>query len=288
MIVCVIGPTGVGKTKLSEKLSKKYDGIIVNNDAMQVYKEMNIGTAKYTSDEDLGQPHYLFDIVSPKDNYTVYDYQKDARKIIEENKGRNIIMVGGTGLYLKSALFDYEFSSRETNDYEEYTNEELYEMLEEQGRLTEDVHVNNRRRLVSKLNSTPNNNGKNKILYDDVVFIGLTTPRDNLYERLNARVDVMLEEGLLDEVSALYKKYGLTKALRTAISYKEVIIYLRGLVTYDEMVRILKKNNRNYAKRQYTWFNHQMDVKWFDVNYEDFNKTIHEVYNYIENLKLAK
>lgn len=288
MIVCVIGPTGVGKTKLSEELSKKYNGIVVNNDAMQVYKEMNIGTAKYTKDEDLGQPHYLFDIVSPKDNYTVYDYQKDARKIIEENKGKNIIMVGGTGLYLKAALFDYEFSDRETNDYEEYTNEELYEMLEEQGRLTDDVHVNNRRRLVSKLNSTPNTNGKNRILYDDVLFIGLTTPRDNLYERLNARVDAMFEEGLLEEVSDLYKKYGLTKALRTAISYKEVIIYLRGLVTYDEMVRILKKNNRNYAKRQYTWFNHQMDVKWFDVNYDDFNKTIEEVYKYIESMKLAK
>jgi len=288
MIVCVIGPTGVGKTKLSEELSKKYNGIVVNNDAMQVYKEMNIGTAKYTKDEDLGQPHYLFDIVSPKDNYTVYDYQKDARKLIEDNKDKNIIMVGGTGLYLKAALFDYEFSDRETNDYEEYTNEELYEMLEEQGRLTDDVHVNNRRRLVSRLNSTPNTNGKNRILYDDVLFIGLTTPRENLYERLNARVDAMFEEGLLEEVSDLYKKYGLTKALRTAISYKEVIIYLRGLVTYDEMVRILKKNNRNYAKRQYTWFNHQMDVKWFDVNYDDFNKTIEEVYKYIENMKLAK
>lgn len=288
MIVCVIGPTGVGKTKLSEELSKKYDGIVLNNDAMQVYKEMNIGTAKYTSDEDLGQPHYLFDIVSPKDNYTVFDYQRDARKVIEENNDKNIIMVGGSGLYLKAALFDYEFSSREINDYAEYTNQELYEMLKMQGKLTDDVHINNRRRLISRLNSTPNTNGKNRILYDDVVFIGLTAPRDNLYERLNQRVDEMLEDGLLEEIKGLYKKYGLTKAMKTGIGYKEVILYLRGLVTYDEMLKILKKNTRNYAKRQYTWFNHQMDVKWFNVNYDDFSKTIEEVYKYIDGMKLVK
>ncbi len=288
MIVCIIGPTGVGKTKLSEELSKKYDGIIINSDAMQVYKEMNIGTSKYTQKEDLGKPHYLFDIVSPKDNYTVYDYQRDARRIIEENKDKNIIMVGGSGLYLKAALFDYEFPSRKTNNYDEYTNLELYQMLESDGLLSEDIHINNRRRLISRLNSTPNSNGKDKILYDDVLFIGLTTPRDNLYERLNKRVDEMLADGLLEEVNNLYKKYGLTKALNTAIDYKEVIVYLRGLVTYDEMVRILKKNNRNYAKRQYTWFNHQMDVKWFDVDYENFNETIEEVCKYIEDMKLAK
>ena len=123
MILCVVGPTGVGKTKLSEELSLKYDAIVVNCDAMQVYKEMNIGTAKYTKDEDLGKPHYLFDIVSPKENYTVYDYQKDLRDILDKNKG-NVILVGGTGLYLKAGLYDYEFEERENSlEFEQFTNE---------------------------------------------------------------------------------------------------------------------------------------------------------------------
>lgn len=281
MILCVVGPTGVGKTKLSETLAVKYDAVVVNCDSMQVYREMDIGTAKFTKEENLGQPHELFDIVNPNEVYTVYDYQKDLRAVLSKYKGRNVVIVGGTGLYLKAGLYNYEFQDREKNeDYEGYSNEELYEMLVKKGN-ADGVHVNNRRRLISRLNSTGNNSLKDELLYDDVYFIGLTTARDKLYEKLDSRVDKILEDGLLEEVEGLYNKYGFTKALRTGISYKEIVIYLKGLVTLDEATRILKQQNRNYAKRQYTWFNHQMDIRWFEVNYEDFNETIKEVISYI-------
>lgn len=283
MIVCVVGPTAVGKTRLSEELSKKLDAIVVNCDAMQVYKEMNIGTAKYTEEEDLGQPHYLFDIASPNDNYTVYDYQKDLRKVLEDSKDRNVIIVGGTGLYLKAGLYDYEFEDRkETNTYDEFTNEELYEMLKKRN-LADGVHVNNRRRLISRLNSSKHNNHKDIILYDDVHFVGLMADKEKLYERIDRRVEVMMENGLLKEVEYLYDKYGYTKALRTGICYKELVVYLKGLVTLEESIRLMQQKCRNYAKRQYTWFKYQMDINWFDVDYDNFENTIDEVIKYIKN-----
>lgn len=281
MILCVVGPTGVGKTRLAEELSLKYDAIVVNCDAMQVYKEMNIGTAKYKKDEDFGQPHMLFDIVSPDEMYTVYDYQKDLRRVLRENEGRNVVIVGGTGLYLKAGLFDYEFDERETVDnYEGFSNEELYELLEERGNI-EDVHVNNRRRMISKLNSTGNTKRKDVLLYDDVYIIGLTTEREKLYEKIDGRVDEMMDDGLLEEVSTLYRKYGLTKAMKTGIGYKELVAYLQGLMTLEEATRLIKQRSRKYAKRQYTWFNHQMSVEWISTNYEDFEKTVDDVMRYL-------
>lgn len=282
MIICVVGPTAVGKTRLAEELSLKYDAIIANCDAMQVYREMNIGTAKYTPEEDLGQPHFLFDIVSPDEAYTVYDYQKDLRRVLKENEGRNVIIVGGTGLYLKAGLYDYEFTDRdETNEFEGYSNEELYDMLVQRGD-AEGVHVNNRRRLVSRLNSTGNNSRKDVLLYDDVHIIGLSTDRENLYEKIDKRVDVMMSDGLLEEVDELYRRYGLTKAMKTGIGYKELIAYFRGLVTLDEAVRLIKQKSRKYAKRQYTWFNYQMDVNWFETDYENFDNTVSTVCKFLD------
>lgn len=281
MIICVVGPTGVGKTRLSEELSLRYDAIVVNCDAMQVYKEMNIGTAKYTSEENMGQPHELFDIVEPDEMYTVYDYQRDLRNILDSNLNKNIILVGGTGLYLKAGLFNYEFETRETNDFEEYSNEELYDMLKEKNDLN-GIHVNNRRRMISRLNSSGNNNLKDELLYKNVYFIGLTASRDILYSKIDERVESMMKAGLLEEVKSLYNKYGLTKAIATGIGYKELISYLRGLTTLDGAISLIKQKSRKYAKRQYTWFNRQMDIKWFEVNYEDFNDTIEKVVKYID------
>lgn len=283
MIICVVGPTAVGKTRLAEVLSKKYDAIVVNCDAMQVYREMNIGTAKYTAIEDLGQPHHLFDIVDPDYVYTVYDYQKDLRKVISDNDGRNIVLVGGTGLYLKAGLYNYEFTERcETCQFEGYSNLQLYELLEERG-LPDGIHLNNRRRMIARLNSTGNSKKKDEILYENVYIIGLTTDRHTLYDKIDRRVEAMMEEGLLEEVKRLYEKYGFTKAMKTGIGYKELIAYFKGLLTLKEAVELIKQKSRKYAKRQYTWFEHQMDVRWFQTNYENFDETIDEISRYIED-----
>ncbi len=279
MIIVITGPTGTGKTKLSEVLSTKYNLPIVNADSMQVYKNLDIGTAKVTKEEKNDMPHYLFDIKSPDENYTVYDYQKDVRKILENNK--DIILIGGTGLYIKAALYNYVFEEKEKDvSLEELSNDELYEMLLK--RNIKNIHKNNRQRMISYLNSSGNNNLKDELLYDDAVFIGLTTNRDTLYKRIDDRVDKMVDDGLLDEVKSVYQKYGKTKALSTGIGYKEIISFLDGDISLDEAIEKIKTNSRHYAKRQYTWFNNQMNIKWFDVDYNDFNNTIKDVEDYIE------
>ena len=281
MIIAVVGPTGVGKTKLSVELAKHYHGIIVNCDAMQVYKKMDIGTAKVTEKEKENIPHYLLDIKDANENYTVYDYQKDARKIIEENQDKNIIFVGGTGLYLKASLYSYEFSKeeKETNNYEGRSNEELYALAIKKDPYM-DIHVNNRKRLIRFLNKEKTNVPPSKPLYD-AIYIGLTCKRDELYERINKRVDEMFEQGLLEEVKGFYDAHIYSKALKTAIGYKELYSYFDGDITLEEASELIKKRSRNYAKRQYTWFNNQMNIKWFDVNFKDFNKTVEEVIKYI-------
>lgn len=285
MIICVVGPTGVGKTKMSVELAKKYNGIIVNCDAMQVYKEMNIATAKVTEEEKEGVKHYLLDICDLEDNYTIFDYQKDARKIIEENKEKNIIFVGGSGLYLKSALFDYRFSNDENNNtYDNLTNEELYDLCVKKDK-NMNIHVNNRKRLIRFLNRKEENVVEPKLLYKDVYFIGLTTSRDKLYQIINERVDKMMENGLLKEAQYFYDKKINCKALNTVIGYKEMFKYFNNECSLQEALDLIKKNSRHYAKRQYTWFNNQMNIEWFNVNYDNFNNTVEEVIKFIDNGK---
>ena len=287
MIISIVGPTGVGKTKLSVELAKKYNAIVVNNDAMQVYKGMDIGTAKPTKEEMDRVTHCLFDFVDAKTNYTVYDYQKDARKLLEDNKDKNIVLVGGTGLYLKALLYDYNFEeeTKEVNTYDDLSNEELYELALKKDK-NMDIHINNRKRLVRFLNkeNESNNNG-DKLLYDNVIFIGLTTDRENLYKRIDDRVDEMIKLGLVEEVKYFYDNHINSKATNTAIGYKELYQYFDGNISLDEAIDLIKKNSRHYAKRQYTWFNNQMNIKWFNTNYSDFNKTIEEVVNYIDTCK---
>ena len=283
MVIVITGPTCVGKTKMSVELAKKYNGIIVNCDAMQVYKEMDIATAKVTKEEKEGIKHYLFDICNLEDNYTVFDYQKDARKIIEENKNKNIIFVGGSGLYLKSALFDYRFSNDEDNNtYDNLTNEELYDLCVKKDK-DMNIHVNNRKRLIRFLNRKEENAVEPKLLYKNVYFIGLTTSRDKLYKIINERVDKMMENGLLKEAKYFYDKKVNCKALNTVIGYKELFKYFNNECTLEEALDLIKKNSRHYAKRQYTWFNNQMNIEWFDVFYDNFNNTVEEVIKFIDN-----
>ena len=278
MIIVVCGPTGVGKTKLSVELAKKYNGIIINADAMQVYKKMDIATAKIKEEEKEGIKHYLFDICDLSDNYSIYDYQKDARKIIDENKNKTIIMVGGSGLYQKAALYDYKLDeeNKKTNNYDDLTNEELYELVMKKDPESK-VHINNRKRLIRLLNKEEISHKESKLLYNDVIFIGLTTNRDNLYRIINNRVDKMVEEGLLEEAKYFYDQKVKCKALDTVIGYKELFKYFDNEISLDEALELIKKNSRRYAKRQYTWFNHQVPTIWVETNYKNFDETVNKV-----------
>ena len=283
MIVCIVGPTGVGKTKLSVELAKKLNGVVVNADSMQVYKELNIGTAKVKEEEKENIQHLLFDIKEVDEMYTVYDYQKDLRKILDNNKDKNIIIVGGTGLYIKAGLYNYVFEEEkeELEEYNNLNNDELYELVLKKDKYTT-IHKNNRKRMIRFLNKKETDQDKNNLLYD-VKFIGLTTTREKLYERINLRVDKMVEEGLIEEVKNLYDKNIRSKSIMTGIGYKELYEYFDGNISLEESLELIKQRSRKYAKRQYTWFNNQMDIKWFDVDFNNFNNTIKEVIDYIEN-----
>ena len=273
MIIAILGPTAVGKTALSIALAKKYKADIINFDSMQVYVKLDIGTAKVTSNEMEGIPHHLLSNVSLDKNYSVYDYQKDARSLIDklQKENKNIILVGGTGLYLKATLFDYNFTEGTTNNlYNDLTNEEILAKIKSYN-IGELPHLNNRKRLVRLLNKLENNesitNNGNNLLYKDTIFIGLTTDRDILYDKINKRVDIMFDNGLVEEVKSLKSYFKTSKALNTGIGYKEFIPYFNKEKTLEEVKNDIKKNSRHYAKRQYTFFNHQFNLTWFNTDY---------------------
>ena len=290
MIIVIVGPTGVGKTKLSIELAKIYNGEVINADSTQVYKNLNIATAKVTEEEKEGVIHHLIDIKNIDEDYTVCDYQKDCRKKIEEilSKNKTPIIVGGTGLYINAVLYDYKFE-QEKNDssYEEFNNDELYQQLIRIDPNT-NIHKNNRKRIIRALNYYQNNNKPmsekettNNLLYDAFI-VGLTTDREKLYDRINKRVDIMIENGLEKEAKKIYNTGIRSKAVMTPIGYKELFAYFNSIISREEAIELIKKRSRNYAKRQYTWFNNKLNVKWFDVNFDNFNKTIDDVKKYIE------
>ena len=289
MVIVITGPTATGKTKLSIELAKKLNGEIINCDSTQIFKTLDVATAKVTNKEMDGITHHLIDIKDITDNYTVYDYQKDARKKINEILGKNKIpiLVGGTGLYIKAALYDYKFEEEKiTNNYDGISTEELYKKLVmvDPNNL---IHPNNRKRIIRALNYYYANNKpfsskeKNDKLLYDTIFIGLGTDRNILYEKINDRVDNMVKNGLIEEAYRIYESNIRTKAVMTPIGYKELFLYFDKKSSLDECLDKIKQKSRNYAKRQYTWFNNQMNIKWFNVNYDDFDKTIEEVYEYI-------
>jgi tRNA dimethylallyltransferase len=286
MIICIVGPTGVGKTKLSVELAKKLNAEIINADSMQVYRHLDIATAKIKEEEKEGIPHHLFDIVDPEDIYTVYDYQKDCRKKIKEisSRGKNIILVGGTGLYLKAALFDYRFPKEEKTEKESLSTEELITRLHQ---YTDhiDVDLHNQRRLQRLLeryeNGTVEEKKGDQPLYDFKI-IGLTLDRDVLYQRINQRVDQMVEEGVIEEARSFYDQNLRSKALLTGIGYKELYSYFDGECSKEEAIEKIKQNSRRYAKRQYTFFNHQFkDIVWLSVNLNHFEQTVEEALDII-------
>lgn len=291
-IILIVGPTGTGKTTLSIKLAKKYDAVILNADSTQVYTEPLIATAKIKEHEKENIEHYLFDVVSLNDDYTLYDYQKDGRRLLDRfiSENKNVIIVGGSGLYVKALLYNYVLEDKkEINiDFSEYSNEELKNKvlaLDPES----DIHVNNRQRLESFLKhyyetgkvikKTDEINNK---LYN-FISIGLKSDRETLYKMLDKRVDSMFNEGLLDEAERLYKMN--LKNYTNIIGYKELNEYFNSNISLDEAKELIKRNTRRYAKRQFTWFNNQMkDIKWFNVNYDNFHNTIKEVENYLGGL----
>lgn len=288
-IIVIAGPTATGKTKLSVELAKEYNAVIINADSTAIYKEPLIATAKVTEEEKEGIPHYMLDLISLDEEYTIYDFQKEGRalidKLILENK--NIIIVGGSGLYIKALLYNYnlEETTPDKVDYSMYSNEELKSQADEID-INNNIHVNNRQRLeryITYFNKTGKTISKtdeiNQKLYD-FILIGLDAPREIIYERINKRVDQMFESGLLEEAERLYKEN--YKNYANIIGYRELNEYFKNNITLEEAKEQIKQNTRHYAKRQFTWFKNQMDdIKWFNVNYEDFNQTINEIKKYL-------
>lgn len=281
-VVAIIGPTASGKTALSIELAKWLDGEIINGDSMQVYKQLDIGTAKITKEEMQGVPHHLLDIKEPTENFSVAEYQQLVRAKIEEIKARGKlpIIVGGTGLYVQSVLYDFNFTKEEVN---EEARKAYYQELEKIGpeamharlakldpETAKTIHPNNTRRVIRALEmvelsgtskASEEHHRGDKPMYNHLI-LGLDMDREKLYERINLRVDMMMEKGLLEEAKALYDA-GIrdTQAVK-AIGYKELFAYFDGFCTLQEAIDQIKQNSRRYAKRQLTYFRNKMDVHW--------------------------
>ena len=284
-IILIVGPTGTGKTTLSIKLAKKYDAVILNADSTQVYTEPLIATAKIKEHEKENIEHYLFDVVSLNDDYTLYDYQKDGRRLLDRfiSENKNVIIVGGSGLYVKALLYNYVLEDKKEIDidFSEYSNEELKNKvlaLDPES----DIHVNNRQRLESFLKhyyetgkvikKTDEINNK---LYN-FISIGLKSDRETLYKMLDKRVDSMFNEGLLDEAERLYKMN--LKNYTNIIGYKELNEYFNGNISLDEAKELIKRNTRRYAKRQLTFFKNQFsDIKWYNLDEMDEEDIIKDI-----------
>lgn len=286
-VIVIAGPTASGKTALSIELAKKINGEIISSDSMQIYKDMDIGTAKVTKEEMQGIKHYLVDFVSPTDRYSVSSFKKDAEKAIEEilQKGKVPIIVGGTGLYIDSLIYgieypDMQFDEKYRNELMEISQTEnglmsLYEKAKEiDPKAMENISSNDAKRITRVLeiykatgkNKTENEilSRKNGVKYDYRVFV-LNMDREILYQRINYRVDKMLEQGLIEEVENLLKKYEKYATAMQAIGYKEVVEYLDNTISYEEMVEKIKQGSRNYAKRQLTWFRKNKDSVWLNA-----------------------
>ena len=285
-VVVICGPTASGKTALSIELAKRINGEIVSADSMQIYDEMNIGTAKPDQEEMQGIKHYLIGNIKPTNRYSVSEFKKDAISAIKEiiSKGKMPIVVGGTGLYVNSLVYGIDYPEIQTNL--EY-RKELEKIVEEKGlqylfekaveidkEAMKNISPNDKKRILRVLEiyketgktktELERESRKNGIPYDYKIF-AINMPREILYDRINRRVDIMIEKGLINEVSSLYEKYG--ESLLTsmqAIGYKEVVEFLKGNCTKEEMIEKIKMETRRYAKRQLTWFRKIENIQWLD------------------------
>lgn len=281
MLLVIVGPTGSGKTSLAIELANQFNAPIINADAFQIYDEMNIGTAKVNKDSLDYQKHYLLDVVKPNEIYSVKQYQEDFRKVYEKlrNSYKTIIICGGTGLYIKAALYDYNFEEEndsDVSDLDKLDNKTLFNLLLDlDPGATKNIHPNNRKRVLRALQiartHTLNKSDaiarqEHSFYYKDEVvkFYFLNPEREPLYANINTRVDKMFANGLVDEVKYLLKKYQFSLTARAAIGYKEVIDFLAGDCNYEQCVELIKRRTRNYAKRQVTFFKHQLPCLTFN------------------------
>lgn len=304
-MIFIVGPTAVGKTKLTVELAKALNGEVIYADSMQIYKEMSIGTAKPSKAEQEGVPHYLIDEVSPEEDFSVAEYENRAKKLIQDilKRGKVPIVSGGTGLYINALLYDMDYGNaisnnelRDTLQQESaiYGKDYVYQKLQQvDPKAAKKIHPNN---LVKVIRALEINHETGENLGDfsedllpttefQPILIGLNRKRKDLYERINERVDLMIEQGLVKEVKALLSK-GYSKDLKAfkGLGYKEIIRYLNQENTLQDAIRILKKNTRRYAKRQITWFNRYDFIKWFLVDrYENDETLLKEVLDYIGN-----
>lgn len=288
-VLLIVGPTAVGKTEFGIECANQFNGEIISGDSIQIYKGLDIGSAKPNAKELSLAKHHLINIKNANENYSVKEFQDLGRKCIDEisNKDKLPIVVGGTGLYIKALIYDYTFfeEAEEDNQYEDYSNEKLYELLKEKDpEALESININNRKRLVRALNiyekhnmgiSTIKNNQTHKPIYDCLI-IGLTASRDELYKRIDDRVDRMINAGLIEEIDKLLKE-GITfeNQCMQAIGYKEFKDFFNKNKSLEECIQQAKTNSRHFAKRQYTFFNNQMNVNWYD-NKDDAIKRIKE------------
>ena len=303
LVIVICGPTASGKTALSIELAKKINGEVVSADSMQIYKDMDIGSAKVTPEEMDGIKHYLIDFVSPDERYSVANYKQDAKKAIEEiiAEGKIPIVVGGTGLYVDSLIYEIEYNDIEID--EEY-RKELEEIKEEQGlevlykkaleidsEAMKKISSNDSKRIMRVL-EIYHSTGKTKteqelesrtkeIPYDYKVF-AINMEREKLYDRINKRVDIMLEKGLVNEVKNLLKKYNDFPTAMQGLGYKEVKDYLEGNLSYEEMINKIKQESRHYAKRQLTWFRKNENTIWID-GLNDTNDNINTILEEIKD-----
>ena len=277
-VLVIVGPTAVGKTSFGIKCANNFNGEIISGDSIQIYKGLDIGSGKASKQELAMAKHHLIDIKEPNDNYSVKQFQDYSRELIDKISEENKlpIIVGGTGLYIKASLYDYEFlnEDEEDNQYKDLSNEEIYKLLEEKDpKALEKIHINNRRRLVRALNIVEKHNKgissikdsqEHKCLYDALI-IGLTNDRDVLYSNIDKRVDKMIDEGLIDEIKGLLDKgISFENQSMQGIGYKEFKAYFNNEKSLVECIDDVKRNSHHFAKRQYTFFNNQLNVKWFN------------------------
>ncbi len=287
MVLVIVGPTGIGKTKLSIALAKKYHTEIISGDSVQVYRDLNIGSAKVTDTEKEGIIHHLIDVLDPSEDFSVAIFQTMVRQQIKELESRNLmpIIVGGTGLYIKSVLYDYNFENTDRDYsleiiYQDFSNEELHEVLKEKDYESSLlIHPNNRKRVLQAISRSSHNKiseNKNKdIPLYDFTIIGLNMDRSLLYPLINKRVDKMIEAGLIKEVKALYDR-GINSNSVTSIGYKELYLHFKGEWTLEYAIEKIKQHSRNLAKKQFTFFKNQFEINWIDVDINNFDKTIEQ------------